>query len=67
LQFAAAHGITEDAVTAFLHFDHGGFPRHEEWGRYDRMRRSHTLAGTRHVRIFAKDMKVAPRRPDSVA
>ena len=62
MQFAAAHGITEDAVTAFLPLTTADSRGMRTWGRYDRMRRSHTLAGTPAMYdIFAKDMKVAAK------
>src|SRR5882757_7024746 len=62
MQFAAAHGITENAVTAFLPLTTADSRGMRTWGRYDRMRRSHTLAGTPAMYdIFAKDMKVAAK------
>jgi 3-hydroxyisobutyrate dehydrogenase-like beta-hydroxyacid dehydrogenase len=62
MQFAAAHGITEDAVTAFLPLTTADSRGMRTWGRYDRMRRTHTLAGTPAMYdIFAKDMKVAAK------
>src|SRR5579859_4573367 len=62
MQFAAAHGITEDAVTSFLPLTTADSRGMRTWGRYDRMRQSHTLAGTPAMYdIFAKDMKVAAK------
>ena len=62
MQFAAAHGITEDAVTAFLPMTTADSRGMRTWGRYDRMRRTHTLAGTPAMyEIFSKDMKVAAK------
>ncbi len=62
MQFASAHGITEDAVTAFLPLTTADSRGMRTWGRYDRMRRTHTLAGTPAMYdIFAKDMKVAAK------
>jgi 3-hydroxyisobutyrate dehydrogenase len=62
MQFAAAHGITEDAVTAFLPMTTADSRGMRTWGRYDRMRRTHTLAGTPAMyEIFAKDMKIAAK------
>jgi len=62
MQFAAAHGITEDAVTAFLPMTTADSRGMRTWGRYDRMRRTHTLAGTPAMYdIFSKDMKVAAK------
>ena len=62
MQFASAHGITEDAVTAFLPLTTADSRGMRTWGRYDRMRRTHTLAGTPAMYdIFSKDMKVAAK------
>ena len=62
MQFAAAHGITEDAVTSFLPMTTADSRGLRTWGRYDRMRRTHTLAGTPAMYdIFSKDMKVAAK------
>jgi 3-hydroxyisobutyrate dehydrogenase len=62
MQFAAAHGITEDAVTGFLPLTTADSRGMRTWGRYDRMRRTHTLAGTAAMYdIFSKDMKVAAK------
>jgi 3-hydroxyisobutyrate dehydrogenase-like beta-hydroxyacid dehydrogenase len=62
MQFAGAHGITEDAVTAFLPLTTADSRGMRTWGRYDRMRRTHTLAGTPAMYdIFSKDMKVAAK------
>jgi 3-hydroxyisobutyrate dehydrogenase-like beta-hydroxyacid dehydrogenase len=62
MQFAAAHGITEDAVTEFLPLTTADSRGMRTWGRYDRMRQTHTLAGTPAMyEIFSKDMKVAAK------
>ena len=62
MQFAAAHGITEDAVTSFLPSTTADSRGLRTWGRYDRMRQTHTLAGTPAMYdIFSKDMKVAAK------
>jgi 3-hydroxyisobutyrate dehydrogenase-like beta-hydroxyacid dehydrogenase len=60
MQFAAAYGITEDAATTFLPTTSADSRGVRTWGRYDRMRRTHTLAGTEEMyEVFAKDMKIA--------
>src|SRR5258706_722886 len=62
MQFSAGHGNTEDGVTAFLPLTTADSRGMRTWGRYDRMRRTHTLAGTPAMYdIFAKDMKVAAK------
>ncbi len=60
MQFAAAHGISEDAATTFLPTTTADSRGLRTWGRFDRMRRTHTLAGTEGMYdIFSKDMKIA--------
>lgn len=62
MQLADAYGITEDSVTEFLPNTSGDSRVIRTWGRYDRMRRNHTLAGTPVIyEIFGKDMKIASR------
>ena len=60
MQFAAAHGISEDAATEFLPTTTADSRGLRTWGRFDRMRQTHTLAGTEGMYdIFSKDMKIA--------
>jgi 3-hydroxyisobutyrate dehydrogenase-like beta-hydroxyacid dehydrogenase len=60
MEFAGAHGITEDTVAEFLPTTSADSRVIRTWGRYDRMRRTHTLAGTEGIyEIFSKDMKIA--------
>ena len=60
MQFAAAHGISEDAATEFLPTTTADSRGLRTWGRFDRMRQTHTLAGTEGMYdIFSKDMKLA--------
>jgi 3-hydroxyisobutyrate dehydrogenase-like beta-hydroxyacid dehydrogenase len=62
MQLADAYGITEDSVTEFLPNTSGDSRVIRTWGRYDRMRRSHTLAGTPAMyEVFGKDMKIAAK------
>ena len=62
MQLADAYGITEDSVTEFLPNTSGDSRVIRTWGRYDRMRRSHTLAGTPAMHeVFGKDMKIAAK------
>lgn len=46
LQLAAAYGISEDDATQFITVSAGDSRGIRTWGRYDRARRSHNLAGT---------------------
>ena len=46
MQLAEAYGISEDAVTEFIPLGTGDSRNIRTWGRIDRARRSHTLAGT---------------------
>ena len=60
MQLGDAYGITEDSVTEFLPHTTADSRGIRTWGRYDRLRRSHTLAGTPAMYdIFSKDMKIA--------
>ena len=60
MELARAYGITEDSVAEFLPTTSGDSRVIRTWGRYDRMRRSHTFAGTEAMYdVFAKDMKIA--------
>jgi len=62
MQLGDTYGITEDAVTEFLPHTTADSRVIRTWGRYDRLRRSHTLAGTPAMYdIFAKDMKLAAK------
>ena len=62
MQLADAYGITEDSVTEFLPQTSADSRVIRTWGRYDRMRRTHTLAGTPAMYdIFSKDMKIAAK------
>lgn len=60
MQLADAYGITEDAVTEFVSVGAGDSRNIRTWGRIDRTRRTHTLAGTPSIyEIFSKDVKSA--------
>jgi 3-hydroxyisobutyrate dehydrogenase len=60
MQLAEAYGISEDAVTEFIPLGTGDSRNIRTWGRIDRARRSHTLAGTPAIyEIFSKDVKAA--------
>ena len=60
MQLAGAYGITEDAVTEFVAAGAGDSRSLRTWGRIDRNRRSHTLAGTDEIyNVFSKDVKIA--------
>ncbi len=60
MQLADAYGISEDAVTEFVATSAGDSRSLRTWGRIDRSRRSHTLAGTDAIyEIFSKDVKTA--------
>ena len=60
MQLADAYGISEDAVTEFITLGTGDSRNIRTWGRIDRARRSHTLAGTPAIyEIFSKDVKAA--------
>jgi 3-hydroxyisobutyrate dehydrogenase-like beta-hydroxyacid dehydrogenase len=60
MQLADAYGIGEDAVTEFIAVSGGDSRALRTWGRIDRARRTHTLAGTPAIYdIFSKDVKAA--------
>jgi len=60
MQLADSYGISEDAVTEFITLGTGDSRNIRTWGRIDRARRSHTLAGTPAIyEIFSKDVKAA--------
>ena len=60
MQLAEAYGISEDAVTEFIPLGTGDSRNIRTWGRIDRARRGHTLAGTPALyEIFSKDVKTA--------
>jgi 3-hydroxyisobutyrate dehydrogenase-like beta-hydroxyacid dehydrogenase len=60
MELGRAHGVTEDAIATFLPTTSGDSRVIRTWGRYDRMRRTHTLAGTDAMYgMFAKDMGIA--------
>ena len=60
MQLANAYGITEDAAIGFLTCSAGDSRALRTWGRLDRARRGHTLAGTPALYdIFSKDVKTA--------
>lgn len=60
MQLADAYGISEDAVTEFVSVGAGDSRNIRTWGRIDRARRSHTLAGTPAIYdIFSKDVRTA--------
>jgi 3-hydroxyisobutyrate dehydrogenase/2-hydroxy-3-oxopropionate reductase len=60
MELGRAHGVTEDAIATFLPTTSGDSRVIRTWGRYDRMRHTHTLAGTDAMYgMFAKDMGIA--------
>jgi 3-hydroxyisobutyrate dehydrogenase-like beta-hydroxyacid dehydrogenase len=60
MQLAGAYGISEDAVTEFVAAGAGDSRSLRTWGRIDRNRRTHTLAGTEAIYdVFSKDVKTA--------
>jgi len=62
MELARAYGITEDSVTEFVTTGAGDSRGLRTWGRIDRARRSHTLAGTPAIyEIVAKDVKTAAK------
>ncbi len=62
MDLARAYGITEDSVTEFVTTGAGDSRGLRTWGRLDRARRSHTLAGTPAIyEIFAKDVRTAAK------
>ena len=60
MQLAEAYGISEDDVTEFVTQSAGDSRNIRTWGRMDRARRTHTLAGTAMLyEVFSKDVKTA--------
>jgi 3-hydroxyisobutyrate dehydrogenase len=60
MQLADAYGLSEDVVTEFVTLGTGDSRNIHTWGRIDRARRGHTLAGTPALyEIFSKDVKAA--------
>ena len=60
MQLANAYGISEDSVTEFVAKNGGDSRSLRTWGRVDRARRTHTLAGTPAMYdLMAKDVKTA--------
>jgi 3-hydroxyisobutyrate dehydrogenase-like beta-hydroxyacid dehydrogenase len=60
MQLAAAYGISEDDATRFLTVSAGDSRGIRTWGRLDRARRTHTLAGTPAIYdIQSKDVRNA--------
>ena len=60
MQLADAYGVPEDALISFLTVSTGDSRNIHTWGRLDRVRRTHTLAGTPAIYdIFSKDVKAA--------
>jgi 3-hydroxyisobutyrate dehydrogenase len=60
MQLADAYGISEDTATEFVTASQGDSRGIRTWGRLDRIRQTHTLAGTPAIyEIFAKDLHCA--------
>ena len=60
MQLANAYGISEDSVTEFVAKGGGDSRSLRTWGRIDRARRTHTLAGTAAMYdLMSKDVKTA--------
>lgn len=60
MQLARAYGITEDSVTDFVTVSAGDSRNIRTWGRHDRSRHRHHLAGTDAIyQIHSKDVKTA--------
>ena len=60
MQLAEAYGITEDAAVGFITVSAGDSHGIQTWGRYDRLRRTHTLAGTPAMYdMLGKDLRAA--------
>jgi 3-hydroxyisobutyrate dehydrogenase len=60
MQLAVAYGISEDDATRFLTVSAGDSRGIRTWGRLDRARRTHTLAGTPGIYdVFTKDVRNA--------
>lgn len=60
MQLADVYGISEDSVTEFVAKGGGDSRSLRTWGRIDRSRRTHTLAGTPAMYdLLSKDVKTA--------
>lgn len=60
MQLADAYGISEDAAVEFITVSAGDSHGIRTWGRYDRLRTTHTLAGTPAMyEMTAKDLRYA--------
>jgi 3-hydroxyisobutyrate dehydrogenase len=60
MQLADAYGINEDSVTEFVATSAGDSRSLRTWGRVDRARQTHTLAGTPGMYdLISKDVKTA--------
>jgi len=60
MQLAEAYGITEDDAVEFITVSAGDSHGIRTWGRYDRLRRTHTLAGTPAMYdMLGKDLRAA--------
>ena len=60
MQLAEVYGISEEAAIEFITLGTGDSRNIHTWGRIDRARRGHTLAGTPALyEIFSKDVKTA--------
>jgi 3-hydroxyisobutyrate dehydrogenase-like beta-hydroxyacid dehydrogenase len=60
MQLAEAYGITEDSAVEFITVSAGDSHGIRTWGRYDRLRRTHTLAGTPAMYdMLGKDLRAA--------
>ena len=62
MQLADAYGITEDKAVEFITVSAGDSHGIRTWGRYDRLRTAHTLAGTPAMyEMLAKDLRYAAK------
>ncbi len=62
MQLAAAYGISEDAATEIVTASAGDSRGIRTWGRLDRVRATHTLAGTPEMyELTAKDIRIAAK------
>ncbi len=60
MQFATAHGIDEDVATTVIAVSQADSRVIHTWGRHDRVRRTHNLAGTSAIYdLLAKDLHEA--------
>jgi 3-hydroxyisobutyrate dehydrogenase len=60
MQLADAYGISEDTAVGFITVSAGDSHGIRTWGRYDRLRTTHTLAGTPAMyELTAKDLHYA--------